>query len=102
MNMLGTYKGYDASVDPGISNSFATAAFRFGHTLINPVLRRLNARLESISEGDLNLRDAFFSPWRLVQEGGIDPILRGLAYTPAKVKVSNEVRDNFAHNFLIF
>ena len=32
-----------------------------------------------------------FSPWRLVQEGGVDPILRGLFATPAKQFSPDEV-----------
>ena len=31
------------------------------------------------------------SPWRLVQEGGVDPILRGLFATPAKQYSPDEV-----------
>ena len=31
------------------------------------------------------------SPWRLVQEGGVDPILRGLFATPAKQYSPQEV-----------
>ena len=58
-----------------------------GHGLIQPVLQRLNASFMPIRQGHLLLQDAFFSPWRLVEEGGVDPILRGLFAGPAKVKI---------------
>ena len=66
MEMLGEYKGYDPNVNPSISNVFATAALRFGHTIINPVLHRLNSSFLPIPQGHLSLGKAFFSPWRLV------------------------------------
>ncbi|PSN40372.1 Peroxidasin, partial [Blattella germanica] len=91
MKMLGEYKGYDPNVNPSISNVFATAALRFGHTLINPVLQRLNKTFGTIPEGDIPLQKAFFSPWRLVEEGGVDPLLRGLFATPAKLKVPHQM-----------
>ncbi|KAF2349212.1 VWFC domain, partial [Trinorchestia longiramus] len=86
MARLGPYQGYDSKLEPTISNAFATAAFRFGHTLVNPVLERLNASFQPTRHGPLPLHKAFFSPWRLVQEGGVDPLLRGLFATPVKLK----------------
>lgn len=90
MNMLGPYKGYDPTVNPGIANEFATAALRFGHTLINPILHRLNETFEPIPQGHLPLHRAFFSPWRLPLEGGVDPLLRGMYTVAAKLKLPGE------------
>ena len=42
MNKLGVYNGYRTDVNPSITNVFATSAFRFGHSLINPIIRRLD------------------------------------------------------------
>lgn len=91
MKQVGSYKGYDASINAAISNVFATSAFRFGHTMINPELQRLDATLKPIPEGHLPLRQAFFAPWRIVEEGGIDPVLRGLIATPAKRNAPHQV-----------
>lgn len=87
---LGEYKGYNPNLSADISNVFATVALRFGHTLINPILTRLNDNYTTIPEGDLPLGQAFFSPWRLVDEGGVDPIMRGFITSPAKRKRPTE------------
>lgn len=90
MRLLGEYQGYNPNINPSIANVFATAALRFGHTLINPILHRLNESFETIDDGHLPLHKAFFAPWRVVDEGGIDPLLRGLFTVPAKLKTSKE------------
>ncbi|MEM0982587.1 MAG: peroxidase family protein [Planctomycetota bacterium] len=74
---LSPYSGYDSSVNAAISNEFANAAFRVGHTMLSGTIMRLDADGTVASEGHLPLRDAFFDPSILVDHG-IDSILRGL------------------------
>ena len=83
-NTLRPYTGYDSLVNPGIYNEFSTAAYRLGHSMLSPELLRLRKNGTPILEGNLALRDAFFSPSRIINEGGIEPLLRGLASNPAQ------------------
>jgi len=77
------YRGYRADVDPTISNEFATAGYRFGHSLLSSTLLRLDANLEEIEAGNLSLAECFFQPQAVVEEG-IDVILRGMAVQKAQ------------------
>ncbi|TMS21463.1 Peroxidasin-like protein [Larimichthys crocea] len=91
MKMMGQYTGYNPNLNAGILNAFATAAFRFGHTLINPILYRLDEDFQPIHQGHISLHRAFFSPFRIVNEGGIDPLLRGLFGVAGKMRVSSQL-----------
>ena len=81
---LSPYTGYKPEENARLMNEFTTAAYRFGHSLVSPRLRRLGPRGQSIPAGDLSLTEAFFAPQRLIDEGGIEPLLRGLAAQPAQ------------------
>ncbi|XP_006833700.1 PREDICTED: myeloperoxidase [Chrysochloris asiatica] len=85
---LPKYRSYNDSVDPRIANVF-TNAFRYGHTLIQPFMFRLDNQYRPISR--VPLSEVFFATWRVVLEGGIDPILRGLMATPAKLNRQNQI-----------
>lgn len=95
---LEPYFGYRALISPAIMNCFSTAAYRFGHSAVSDTLLRLDADGNEISFGHLPLRNAFFAPHRLLNEGGIEPILRGLAAQEMS-KIDTQVVDGL-RNFL--
>jgi len=93
---IAPYSGYDSSVDARIHNVFSTASYRYGHSQLNATLLRLDADRNEIAEGHLSLAQAFFAPDRLRNEGGISPLLRGLAAQRAQAVdpyIIDEVRN---------
>ena len=63
----------------------------------NDLLIDLIWKIDS-KQGNIGLREkkchslqAFFAPWRLVEEGGLDPLLRGLFASPAKLSTPGQV-----------
>ncbi|XP_024253401.1 myeloperoxidase [Oncorhynchus tshawytscha] len=89
---LGRYPGYNENIDPSIANVFATAAYRFAHLAIQPILSRLDSNyMENAMFPNVPLFKAFFTPWRLIFEGGIDPLIRGLVGRPAKLNTQDHM-----------
>lgn len=77
----GHWNGYNSSMDPTISNNFATAAFRFAHTLIPSMMKFLkdnNSNPEFVE-----MRRMLFNPYRLYTCGGVDSVIRGAMNTSA-------------------
>ncbi|XP_036451125.1 eosinophil peroxidase-like isoform X1 [Colossoma macropomum] len=90
--LLGPYPGYDPSVDPSIANVFATAAFRFAHATIQPLVFRLDENFQNHPQfPSVPLFHSFFTPWRVIFEGGIDPLIRGLISRPAKLNQQDHI-----------
>ncbi|MEQ8317773.1 MAG: peroxidase family protein [Phycisphaerales bacterium] len=77
------YTGYDPGVDPGISNVFAAAAFRMGHSMLPTFLPRMDSDGTEADEGHLSLAQAFFQPTH-ISRYGIDSVLRGMSMKRAQ------------------
>lgn len=93
---LQSYRGYSSRIDARIMNCFSTAAYRYGHSALSPQLLRLNNDGSVSDVGHLPLRSAFFSPDRIRFEGGIEPILLGLAHQKAQkidILIIDDVRN---------
>ncbi|KAL4593712.1 eosinophil peroxidase-like [Arapaima gigas] len=89
---LPAYPGYDENVDPSIANVFATAAYRFAHLTLQPFVFRLNESYQEHPEfPSVLLHTTFFAPWRVIFEGGVDPLLRGLLGRPAKLATQDHM-----------
>ena len=82
--VLGGFAGYDPRINPGIINAFATAAYRYGHTLIRPFFDRLQSNHLPTGTGPLDLVDAFFNPDQFRISFGTDPLTRGLVTQNAR------------------
>lgn len=80
---LGSYWDYyNPSLNPGISQAFAAAAFRQGHTRVPSLVYRFNAFHEPLRV--YPLRDLFQQPWPLFEPGALDQFLLGMVDTQAE------------------
>ena len=78
-DLLTKYKGYNPNVNPTISEEFAGAAFRFGHSIVSAELISFAENGSEIASQDL--KDAFFEPASVFAStgDGADGLLRHLA-----------------------
>ena len=85
---LAPYSGYDSAINPEVTSSFATVAFRMGHSQTGDVFLRLDENREPIENGEMDLFDGFWTTRPVTEEGGIAPILRGVA---AQTQAANDI-----------
>ena len=95
---LDEYTGYDPSINPSITNEFSVTAFRMGHSQNGKWLLRLDEKRQEISAGNIEVKDGFFNPTIISQDGGVDPIFRGAAFN-IQDKVDT-IFDDSVRNFM--
>ncbi|MCI0380799.1 MAG: peroxidase family protein [Gemmataceae bacterium] len=92
----GTTSDGDGIVNASITNSFAHAAFRFGHSQINEATLLVNNFNQTV--GSLSVAEAFFNPQFLKDDPArIGRMLKGLASQEGQevdLKLVNGVRNN--------
>jgi len=80
-NALSPFTAYDSTVNVAISNEFATAAYRFGHSMLSPDIQRVDN--DGFANSHISMSDAFFDPTEITANG-IDTLLKGLASQEAQ------------------
>ncbi len=107
MNSFGLWslsKGYSEDYrddfDPRITNEFAAAAFRFGHSLIPNTFDRVERRGGRSITKPVPLKDVFFKPNDMKREFGmIDDLIKGLATQEGEIWDNNFVSAITDHLF---
>ena len=102
-HLLGTsaitpYQGYKPNTDARISEEFAGAAYRLGHSIVSANLEKTDEQGNAIGT-PVTLKDAFFeSPSAFAADGGADGLLRHLSNDPSNALDVHIVDD--LRNFL--
>ncbi len=93
---LAPYRGYNPQVNPGISNEFATAAFRFGHSMLGTDIEFLDNQGNEVHDA-IGLKESFFAP-QIIEQNGIDEVMKYLASDRAQ-EIDTKIVDDL-RNFL--
>ncbi len=90
---LTPYQGYKPTVNPGVSNEFASAAFQFGNSTSGKYVRFLNDQ-GRVAQTGIGIQQTYFAP-QVIQQNGIDTLLKYLASDRSQevdLKVIDELR----------
>jgi hypothetical protein len=69
--VLQPYSGYKDNVRPDIMNTFATASYRLGHTMVSDDVLLRDNNCQEVGPGEMDLVEVFWNP-QLTAKYGID------------------------------
>jgi peroxidase len=75
---LDNYAGYKPNVRPDIMNTFATAGYRIGHTMVADDILLRNNQCQVVAPGALDLVDVFWVP-SVLPTYQMEPFMKGFA-----------------------
>jgi len=87
---------YDSAVDPSVSNEFATALFRFGHTMVSPQMMRIHDDNFQDAIPSRSLMNSFFFPPSIESPAAYEYLLKGLScqlHQDADARIIPELRN---------
>jgi hypothetical protein len=94
---LSNYSRYNGSVKPDVLNSFATAGYRIGHTMVVDLLPLRDNNCAIVGGGGVELIDAFFNTG-LFDEFGLESFIKGFA-THKQYEIDTKI-NSILRNFL--
>ncbi|KAF9412140.1 hypothetical protein HW555_009270 [Spodoptera exigua] len=77
----GYFKGYNPKINPSPASSFGSAAFRFGHSLVQSSMVRFD-RFHRPMSNNVSLHDELTNPSNIWSIGAVDRLLLGMLNQP--------------------
>jgi peroxidase len=79
----GYWQGHDPRVTISTGTAFASAAFRYGHSMIEGTIRRMDPKSGALIKSEL-LRFLFKRPFMFYEPGAVDQLIAGMLLSPAE------------------
>ncbi|CAG9093200.1 unnamed protein product [Plutella xylostella] len=79
----GFYKNYNPKINPSPASSFGSAAFRFGHSLVQPSMVRYD-RFHRPINNNVSLHNELTNPSNIWSMGAVDRLLLGMMNQPSQ------------------